>query len=200
MRPRAALRHPCRVARDASAFAFIRLNRIMFTTTQDRRGWIGEIVPKCRRHRRTRHIWATARWYIHRWLRRYGAVGLHRACGKSRRQASRGIADIDLPARDVIFATLQRKSPGESGHGVFGYRIRSRPGPRHVGRYRSVIDDPAPTGGLRGHAPEGFAGAKEGTGDVDRHNRGPVAQGDIGNPSRRPGSPQGDRCSPRTRQ
>ena len=55
----------------------------------------------------------------------------------------RGLADVDLTARNVVLAPVERGRLGQAGHRVLGRRVGSRVGARHVGRDRAVVDGPA---------------------------------------------------------
>src|SRR5215207_157217 len=90
------------------------------------------------------------------------AVGLRHAAGHALRHLGQRVADIDLAARDVVFAAVERGRPGEAGDGVLRRRIGDRERPRHVRRDRAVVDDPAAHRLLVLHDAEGLLRAQEG--------------------------------------
>ena len=71
------------------------------------------------------------------------------------------IADVDLPAGDVVGASVERGRLREARHGVLGRRVGDRERPRGMGRDRAVVDDAAAARRLVLHDPEGVLRADE---------------------------------------
>ena len=80
------------------------------------------------------------------------------------------VADVDLPAGDVVLPSIEGSRTRQAGYGVLGGRVRCRVRPGHMGGDRSVVDDPAALRILILHDPEGLLRAEEGTRQVDVHH------------------------------
>jgi Sulfate permease family len=114
--------------------------------------------------------------HVHARLGPDAAVGLEGAGGHALGHLGGGVADVDLPAGDVVGPPVQRGRPGQAGDGVLGGGVGGRARPGDVGRDGAVVDDAAAAGPLVAHDPERLAGAQERPGEVDRDHRAPLAE------------------------
>ena len=62
--------------------------------------------------------------------------------GLARGHRRGGVADVDLPARDVVRAAFERERLGQAGDRVLGRRVGDRVGRGDVRGQRAVVDDP----------------------------------------------------------
>ena len=107
------------------------------------------------------------------------AVGLRHARGHPLGHLGGGVADVDLAAGDVVLAAVERGRAGEAGDRVLGRGVGGRVGPRHMGRDRAVVDDPAALRVLALHQAEGVLGAQEDAGQVDVDHGLPLLVGQV---------------------
>ena len=95
------------------------------------------------------------------------------------RQGCRGIADVDLAARDVVFAPVERQGFRQPCHGMLGCRVRCRVGPRNVCGNGSIVDDAATWGSLVFHHPVCFLGAKKDAVQIHANNGLPLFKTEV---------------------
>ena len=69
------------------------------------------------------------------------AVGLRHALRHPRRHVGQRVADVDLAARDVVLAAVERRRLGQPGDRVLGRGVGRRVRARRVRRDRTVVDD-----------------------------------------------------------
>ncbi|SOT44274.1 hypothetical protein F01_460642 [Burkholderia cenocepacia] len=101
-------------------------------------------------------------------LGRDAAVGLQHAAVHAFGERGRGVADIDLAARDVEWPAIEGKRARDAEDGVLRGRVRDCVRARTVGGDRTVVDDAPALRRLTLHlAPRG-AGAQEHAGQVGR--------------------------------
>src|SRR5947207_1917923 len=109
----------------------------------------------------------------------YGPMRLRDATLHSGRHVGRGVSDVDLTARDVVLAAVERCRLGEARDRVLRGGIRRRVRPRRVRRDGAVIDDPPAAWLLGLHELEGFLRAEERAGQVDVDDRFPLLVAQI---------------------
>ena len=97
-----------------------------------------------------------------------------------------GVADVDLPAGDVVRAPLERQRPREAGDRVLRGRVGDRVRPRHVRGERPVVDDPPAARLLGRHRTERRLRAQERAGQVRVHDPLPVLVVDLVIGTRKP--------------
>src|ERR1700730_2278608 len=78
---------------------------------------------------------------VHARLRHLAAVRLQHAVDHAVGHRRCGVADIDLPDRDVVAAAVEVGGLGQAGDGVFGGSIGRGERPRRMRGDRAVVDD-----------------------------------------------------------
>ena len=117
--------------------------------------------------------------HIHQGFNRHLTIGLHNAGRHALGHLGCGIANVDLPDSDVVFATVERRCLGQARDGVFGRRVGNRIGARRGGRNRTVVNDaPAPRR-LRLHHPKRLLNAQKHAGEVDVYHIFPLRQRQV---------------------
>ena len=106
--------------------------------------------------------------------RRPGAPRVHRLG-----HLGLGVADVDLPAGDVVRSAVERRRSRQPGDGVLRRRVGRRPRARHAGRDRAVVDDPPALRCLALHQPESFLRAEKRPGEVRLDHGHPVVEREI---------------------
>ena len=106
-------------------------------------------------------------------------VGLLRAGRHPLGQRGDGVADVDLPAGDVVGAAVEGEALREPADAVLGDDVGRRVRARRHRRDRSVVDDPAALRPLRLHHAERTLRAQEHAGQVDVDDRLPPLVGQI---------------------
>jgi len=90
--------------------------------------------------RQVRHIKDRVgnQFHVHAWLWRHCAVSLKDAAVHALSHLRGRVADINLPARDVVLSSVERNALGQPGNGVLRGSIGRGIGPR--ARRRSLHD------------------------------------------------------------
>src|SRR6266542_4265464 len=88
---------------------------------------------------------------INRRLDRYGTVSLKGASFHASSHFGRGVADVDLPAGDVILSAIEGDGFCEAGDSMFGCGVGGRIGSWNMGRNRAVVNDASATRALAFH-------------------------------------------------
>ena len=83
---------------------------------------------------------------LHHRLDGYFPVSLHDTLGHTHRKLGQRVADVDLPAGNVVFAAIERQRFGQSGNRMFSRGVRRGIGARGMGRNRAIIDDASALG------------------------------------------------------
>src|SRR6202011_4116933 len=107
------------------------------------------------------------------------AVGLWNAALHPRGHLGGGVADIDLAARDVVLAAIERGRLGKPGHSMLGRRVRSGVRPRCVGGGGAIVDNPSAAGLLGLHDPERFLDTEERPRQINIHYRFPLLISEV---------------------
>jgi Sulfatase-modifying factor enzyme 1/DinB superfamily len=107
------------------------------------------------------------------------AVSLGHTTGHALRHRRGGIADIDLPTRDAMGATVERYRLGKPGDRMFRCRVRGRVRPGRVGRDRTVVDDPATRWVLSFHESDRGLGTEKRSRQVHVNHGLPLRDGQV---------------------
>ena len=113
------------------------------------------------------------------------AARLKRPGREAGRHIRRGVADIDLPAGDVVLAAVERRRSREAGDRVLRRGVWRGVRTRHMRRDGSVVDDPSAHRALILHQPERLLRAQERAGQVHVHDGLPLLDRQIFEPDAR---------------
>ena len=153
------------------------------STSPDKRHGRGhdghELNVRSQRQARHIHHGVGGMLHVHSRLYRDFAVGLDNAILHFFCQRSCGVTDVDLTARNIVFAPIESQRFGEPGNGMLGRRVRCGVGPWGVRGNRSVIDDASTLGRLTLHQLECFLRAEKCASQVHVHDGLPALEREI---------------------